>query len=105
MSSLYIVPTAPRSLSVNNVDDNTITLSWMEPNMSNGIIISYQLEYKIVDSDDSFVSVNSTSLMYTVTGSTPRTGYQFFRVAAYTRVGRGPYSSILVLALTGKFSA
>jgi len=88
---------------VDNTGDNTITLSWMEPDMSNGIIIAYQIEYRISNSDASFMAENSSSLMYTVTGLMPSTGYQV-RVAAFTRVGPGPYSMVQALT-TGKFSS
>ena len=74
----------------------------MEPDMSNGIITAYQLEYRISNSNASFTPVNFNSLMYTVTGLMPSTGYQI-RVAAFTRVGRGPYSMLVQALTTGKF--
>ena len=99
-----IVPTAPRSLSVDNTNENTATLSWMEPDMSNGMINAYQLEYRVANGGSSFTAVNSSLLMYTVIGLTPSTRYEV-RVAAFTRVGRGPYSMLVQPLTTGKFSS
>ena len=75
----------------------------MEPDMSNGMIIVYQLEYRISNSNTTFMTVNSSALMYTVTGLLSSTGYQV-RVAAFTRVGQGPYSMLVQALTTGKFS-
>ena len=100
---LYVVPTAPRSLTVNNTADTIVNLSWMEPSMENGIITVYQLEYGSVGGDQRFgFSQNSTSLFATVAGLSPRTEYEF-RVVAFTRVGSGPYSNIVTSTTTSKF--
>ena len=100
---LYVVPTAPRSLTVNNTADTSVTLSWLEPDMANGIITAYQLEYRPVGGDQQFtISQNFTLLIGTVTGLSASTEYEF-RVAAFTRVGPGPYSMTVVSFTTSKF--
>ena len=77
-----------------NATDTSVTLSWMEPYVPNGIIISYQIEYRVASSNQSFDSQNTTLLNYTVTGLFSDTEYEF-RVAAATRVGFGdPTDSI-----------
>ena len=100
--SLIVVPTVPRSLSSVDATDANVTLQWMEPDMPNGVITRYQVEYRMAFSDDSFVSQNATSLTYIVTGLSPFTEYEF-RVAAATRVGLGPYSGVVATFTTGKF--
>ena len=88
---------------MNNTADTTVTLSWMEPSMENGIIIVYRLEYGPVGGDQRFgLSQNLTSLFATVAGLSPSTEYEF-RVAAFTRVGSGPYSNIVTSITTSKF--
>ena len=100
---LYVVSSEPRSLTVNNTADTTVTLSWMEPSMENGIIIVYQLEYGTVGGDQRFkFSQNSTSLFATVAGLSPSTEYEF-RVVAFTRVGSGPYSNIVTSTTSREF--
>ena len=86
-------PTAPRSLKVVRVTHNTVTLSWMLPNMPNGIIRSYQVQYRIIGSSDGFTSIdtNDATTMYTVTGLTSDTKYTF-QVRAST-ITVGPRSS------------
>ena len=98
---VFTVPTAPRSLTAVNATDISVTLSWMEPNMPNGIITRYQVEYRLTFSDQSFASQNTTSLTYTVTGLSPFTEYDV-RVAAATRVGLGPVTDVVSIFTTGK---
>ena len=71
--------------------------------MANGIIIAYQLEYNPPGGDQRFTSSqNFTTLSGTVTGLFPSTEYEF-RVAAFTRVGRGSHSTIVRSFTTSKF--
>ena len=76
-----------------SITDATMTLSWMPPEMPNGIITQYQMEYRSVNSSD-FISLNISNsiLTYTVTGLTSNTEY-VFRVRAFTVVGHGPPSN------------
>ena len=75
--------------------------------MANGIIIAYQLEYDPAGGNQRFTSSqNFTALSGTVTvlvtGLFPSTEYEF-RVAAFTRVGCGPYPTIVRSFTTSKF--
>ena len=95
-------PTVPRLLTVINATDNAVTLSWMEPNVSNGIITIYQIQYGLAGGgDQQLVLQNVTSLSYTVTGLMSNTPYRF-RVAAATRVGLGSYTNYTNSYTTGK---
>ena len=95
-------PTAPGSLMVVDVTNTTVTLSWMTPDPSNGIIDQYQIQYRRSDSSDGYVSVNTSppTLTYTVTGLTTNTEYDF-RVRARTGYERGEFSTV-VTAFVGK---
>jgi len=98
----FPVPAAPRLLMALNAKYTTVTLSWIAPNPSNGIITGYQLEYG-TNNDSSLVSLPSNDeLTHTVTGLSSNTEYQF-RVAAITVVGRGPYSDIVTQNTTSEF--
>ena len=101
--SLIVVPTEPRSLTAVDSTDSTMTLSWMEPDMPNGIIIRYQVEYRVTSTDQSSILLqNATSLPTILTGLLPYTEYSF-RVAAVTREGIGPYTNFTANFTTGKF--
>ena len=75
-----------------HITDATMTLSWMPPEMPNGIITQYQMEYSSGNSSD-FISLNISNsiLTYAVTVLTSNTEY-VFRVRAFTVVGHGPFS-------------
>ena len=96
------VPTAPRSLMVVNVTDTTVSLSWMPPNTTNGIITQYQLQYRRSDSSTNITPLNITNanLTYTVTELSSNTKY-VFTVRAFTVVGHGNASNE-VTNYTGK---
>jgi len=86
---------------VYNSTDNIVTLSWMTPDPANGIITNYQLEYRSTADSPFTILVNSTELTRIATGLSPQTGYEF-RVAAYTRVGIGPYTNAIRATTTSK---
>ena len=101
-SSMYvycflIAPSAPMSLIIVNITDTTASLSWMPPEMPNGIITQYQVQYSKSDSSSDFNSSNNsnTNLTYTVTELLSNTEY-VFRVRAFTIVGHGPSSNEVI---------
>jgi len=83
-----------------NVTNTSVTLSWTAPNMSNGIIIHYNIEYKETHESlyNQLLSFG-TSLNATITWLSPNTTYQF-RVAAVTVAGCGPYTDEINLTTT-----
>lgn len=95
----------PRSLTPVNATDTTVTLSWMPPNMTNGIITEYQIQYKIRNSNSSLSNISllpNATMIYTVTGLLSSNEYEF-RVRASTRVGYG-LDDIVFYSTTSKFS-
>ena len=81
-------------MTADDATHSTVALSWMQPNVRNGIIIYYQIEYRVAFSGGLYDSQNTTSLNDTVTGLLSNTQYEF-RVLTATRVGVGrPTSSI-----------
>ena len=70
--------------------------------MTNGMITNYELQYRISFSDSPYMALNGTSLIRTVNDLDPSTPYDF-RVRAYTRVGPGPYTNVVMNGTTCKF--
>ena len=94
------VPAAPQSLTIISITDTTMSLSWMPPNTTNGIIIQYELQYWRSDSTANITSVTNNTLNYTVTELSSNTKY-VFTVRAFTVVGHGN-SSYVVTDYTSK---
>ena len=87
---------------VNTITYTTVKASWLPPEMPNGVITRYDLEFR--EAADllfrrRFPTSSATS--YTITGLFPSTTYQF-RIAAVTVVGHGPYSSVITINTTSK---
>jgi len=76
-----------------NITD-AVTLSWMEPNPTNGIIIEYRVQYRRCDQPTSSRSTisNITTVIHTVSGLVPDNEY-CFRVRAFTRQGSNGFTS------------
>lgn len=83
-----------------DINDTTVTLSWMPPDLPNGIITQYQVQFRQNDSSN-FTSVDTFNPYVTLNGLTSNTQY-IFQVTAFTAAGRGP-SSNTASALTSKF--
>ena len=95
------VPTEPESLTVVNVTDTAVTLSWTPPDPPNGIITQYEVQYRRVSDNYTSLQPLNTNLTRTVTGLTIGTQYEF-RVRARTTVGYGSFSNV-VTATTGEY--
>lgn len=88
-------PSAPRSLSADDIQSTSIILSWLPPNTPNGIIMQYEVQYN-ADNETSFVNFTATR-MRTVGGLSPSKVYTL-QVRAYTKVGAGPFSNNITVA-------
>ena len=89
-------PSAPRSLIVVYVADTIVILSWISPDMPNGIITQYQVQYRVGSSGGYTQMTVTTDLNYTVTGLNINIAYDF-RVRAFTVVGRGSPSNVVTV--------
>ena len=65
----------------------SIVLTWSAPREPNGVIISYEVTYRV--SDGNLVTTNTTDLRFTIPSLTPGTNVTEISVSAYTSVGRG----------------
>ena len=77
---------------VDSVTDTTVTLTWMEPDPTNGVITRYQVEYRRCSATSPYRIRNVNILTHTVTGLDVYAEY-CFRVRAFTRVG---FSSLTI---------
>ena len=73
----------------------SIVLTWSVPQEPNGVIISYEVTYRV--SDGNHVTTNTTDLTFTIPSLTPGTNVTDISVSAYTSVGRGDHALIFQL--------
>ena len=98
---VYSVPSkAPVSFTLTPSTSTSIVASWKMPptDSRNGIITGFNLFYKRKGSADSptILTINDgATLSETVTGLDKDTAYEF-QVLAFTSVGNGPKSSVIV---------
>ena len=76
----------------------SIVLTWSAPQEPNGVIISYEVTYRV--SDGNLVTTNTTDLRFTIPSLTPGTNVTEISVSAYTIVGRGDPVNIPYLVTT-----
>ena len=65
----------------------SIVLTWSAPQEPNGVIISYEVTYRV--SDGNLVTNSTTDLRFTIPSLTAGTNATEISVSAYTSVGRG----------------
>ena len=82
----YIVPGVVLNLT-GQPKFTSIVLTWSAPREPNGVIISYEVTYRV--SDGNLVTTNTTDLRFTIPSLTPGTNVTEISVSAYTSVGRG----------------
>ena len=64
-----------------------IVLTWSAPQEPNGVIISYEVTYRV--GDGNLVTTNTTDSRFTIPSLTPGTNVTEISVSAYTNMGRG----------------
>ena len=74
----------------------SLVLTWSAPQEPNGVIISYEVTYRV--SDGNLTTTNTTNETSTISSLTPGTNVTEISVSAYTSVGRG--DSVLIPHLT-----
>ena len=75
-----------------------ISITWNPPDMSNGIIIAYEVSYGPRDSSQSVTRLNTATSFTTQSDLEMGTELIFF-VRAFTRVGPGSSTSVVVSTL------
>ena len=89
---MIIEPGIPGGLFVNVINASNVNVTWYRPNVTNGIIIAYEIVYSNSTSlDETSLMINmitNTYHSYIIAGLKPLTEYSV-AVRAYTRIGAG----------------
>ena len=98
----YAVPASPPdSVTAVNISSTAIQVSWNPVSAidQNGVITQYEVEYNQTTFSEvslyNTTTVNSTTLMVDLTGLEEYVVYSI-QVRAYTSVGAGPYSHVVM---------
>ena len=65
----------------------SVDLTWSVPQEPNGVIISYEVTYRVTGSN--LVTTNTTELSFSISPLSPLTTVSDISVSAYTSIGRG----------------
>ncbi|KAG9337888.1 hypothetical protein JZ751_027540 [Albula glossodonta] len=93
------VPGPPMGIFFPEVRTSSVRLIWQPPTQPNGIIVAYQITYRLNSTNSNTAVVellNPSAREYTVSGLEPELVY-VFRVTAQTRKGWGEASEALVI--------
>ena len=99
MHNYYIMCTVPGVVSdlTGQPKFTSIVLTWSTPQEPNGVIIRYEVTYRV--SDGNLTTTNTTNETCTIPSLTPGTNVTEISVSAYTSVGRGDPVQISHLTL------
>ena len=75
----------------------SIVLTWNAPQEPNGVIISYEVTYRVSDGKIATTNTTDLSTTFTIPSLTPGTNVTDISVSAYTSVGRGDCAVISLL--------
>jgi len=92
-ASLSVAP-GPVSALMAQPGSSFIVLKWSTPQEPNGIIISYEVTYRVNDRDPVTTSIPALSTTFTIPSLTPQTTVSNISVSAYTRIGRGSVTKL-----------
>ena len=67
----------------------SIVLTWSAPQEPNGVIISYEVTYRVSDSNITITNTTDLSTTFTISSLTPGSNVTEISVSAYGSVGRG----------------
>ncbi|KAG5854118.1 hypothetical protein ANANG_G00034150 [Anguilla anguilla] len=93
------VPGPPVGILFPEVRTTSVRLIWQSPAQPNGIILAYQITYRLNSTNSNTATVdvlNPSARQYTVTGLKPESVY-VFRITAQTRKGWGEAAEALVV--------
>ena len=66
-----------------------VVFTWSPPQDPNGVILSYEVTYRVNNSTPITTNTTNLSNMFVITSVTPLTNISDVVVSAYTRIGRG----------------
>ena len=84
----FTVPGAVSNL-MGETKFTSIVLTWSAPQEPNGVIISYEVTYRVSDGNPVTTNTTALSTTFIISSLTPGTRVHYASVRAYTSVGRG----------------
>ena len=91
---LFAVPSEPCSLKADSIATSSVTLQWMPPKTTNGVITQYSIQYGDTVINNFGNKVNTSETIFgAVEGLSPDTEYEL-NLRAHTSVGVGPPCSL-----------
>ena len=88
---ILVAPSEPQQLEIVTVAPTSVTLQWIPPQYTNGVITLYSIHCD-GKSIEPFGNYEANKMVGTIDGLTPNTEY-VIEMKAYTRVGGGtPFS-------------
>ena len=72
----------------------SIDLTWSAPQEPNGVIISYEVTYRVTGSNLNTTNTTDLSTTFSISSLTPQTSVSNISVSAYTSIGRGEAATI-----------
>ena len=72
----------------------SVDLTWSAPQEPNGIIISYEVTYRVGMQQLNRINTTYTSTSFIISSLSPQTTVSGLSVRAYTRIGRGEAATI-----------
>ena len=100
ISQLYFFYPTPESgdpparLAATVTSATSIYLTWSEPLLPNGVLVSYNISYNLTGTYTNIIVNAVGTTGYTVTNLNAFTYYEFL-VSASTRIGAGPVATIV----------
>ena len=97
MYSFYPTPEPgdpPARLAATVTSATSIYLTWSDPLLPNGVLVSYNISYNLTGTYTSIIVNAVGTTAYTITNLNAFTYYEFL-ISASTRVGAGPVATIV----------
>ena len=87
-------------LRLSGVGIELISITWNIPTVPNGVIIMYEIRYRVANSNGPYNMTNTTTTQYSIGGLLHNTNYTI-GVRAYTSVGPGEWNDIYASTTLG----
>ena len=89
--NVMVYPTVPGPVSNLTVQPKftSIDLTWSAPQEPNGVIISYEVTYRVTGSNLNTTNTTDLNTTFSISSLTPQTTVSNISVSAYTSIGPG----------------
>ena len=96
---------SPANFTVAVINSTAVELTWSEPLLPYGIIVSYTVTYNISGENNISIVVDSSDPQVLIIAQLQEHTWYRFEVFASTRIGDGPYATVTSRTdIAGKYS-